>query len=69
MTVSQQVVNLHWTTKVINLLLEKAERKAGDNMVDSHDAKSIICTDIHPVQNLGFFATQIQEPLNDFLAS
>lgn len=52
-SVSHKVVNLHWSTKAINLLLEKAETRAGANMVESRDAKSIICADIQPVQNPG----------------
>ena len=52
-SVSQQVVNLHWSTKSVNLLLEQAETNPDDNMVDSRDAKAIICGDIQPVQNPG----------------
>ena len=52
-SVSQQVVNLHWSTKSVNLLLEQAETNPNDNMVDSRDAKAIICGDIQPVQNPG----------------
>ena len=49
-TVSQQVVNLHWSTKAVNLLLEKAEKDPDDNIVDSRDAKAIVCGDIQPIQ-------------------
>ena len=52
-SVSQQVVNLHWSTKSVNLLLERAEINPDDNVVDSRDAKAIICGDIQPVQNPG----------------
>ena len=47
---SHQVVNLHWSTKAVNLLLEKAETNPDDNIVDSRDAKAIICGVIQPVQ-------------------
>lgn len=50
--VSKQVVNLHWSTKNVNLLLEDME-SSSDCIVDSKDAKTIICGDIEPVQNPG----------------
>ena len=46
----KNVVNLHWSTKNVNLLLEDCENNAGDHMIDSRDAKSMICGDIPPVQ-------------------
>ena len=32
--VSHQVVNLHWSTKAVNLMLEKAEKTPNDHLVD-----------------------------------
>ena len=46
----KNVVNLHWSTKNVNLLLEDCENNAEDHMIDSRDAKSMICGDIPPVQ-------------------
>lgn len=51
--VEKQVINLHWTTKNINLLLESVETCKDDCVIDSKDAKTIICGDIQPVQNPG----------------
>ncbi len=46
----KDVINLHWSTKNVNLLLEDAEGGDNDQMIDSRDAKSAICGDIPPVQ-------------------
>ena len=46
----KNVVNLHWSTKNVNLLLEDCKNNAEDYMTDSCDAKSMICGDILPVQ-------------------
>ena len=46
----RNVVNLHWSTKNVNLLLEDSENNAEDHIIDSRDAKSMICGDIPPVQ-------------------
>ena len=51
--VSKHVVNLHWTTKNVNLLLESTVRCESNCLVDSKDAKTIICGDIQPVQYPG----------------
>jgi len=51
--VSKQVVNLHWSTKNVNLFLESTEGYEADCLIDSKDAKTIICGDIQPVQNPG----------------
>lgn len=44
--VSRTVVNLHLSTKSVNLLLEQAEMNPDDYLVNSRDAKNIICGDI-----------------------
>ena len=49
----QHVVNLHWTTKNVNLLLESTNECKSDCVVDSKDAKTVICGDIQPAQNPG----------------
>lgn len=41
------------TTKNVNLLLESMETCSDDCIIDSKDAKTIICGDIQPVQNPG----------------
>lgn len=46
----KEVINLHWSTKNVNLLLEDAEGGSSDQVIDSRDAKSMICGDIPPVQ-------------------
>ena len=46
----RNVVNLHWSTKNVNLLLEDSENNAEDHIIDSRDAKSMICGDIPPMQ-------------------
>lgn len=51
--VSKHVVNLHWTTKNVNLLMENMETCADDCIIDSKDAKTIVCGDIQPVQYPG----------------
>ena len=51
--VSKHVVNLHCTTKNVNILLENMETCSDDCVIDSKDAKAIICGDIQPVQYPG----------------
>jgi hypothetical protein len=51
--VSKHVINLHWTTKNVNLLLESMETCSDDCVIDSKDAKAIVCGDIQPVQHPG----------------
>ena len=51
--VSKHVINLHWTTKNVNLLLENMETCSNDCVIDSKDAKAIVCGDIQPVQHPG----------------
>lgn len=34
-------------------MLEEAEKTSNDHVVDSRDAKAIVCGDIQPVQNPG----------------
>ena len=40
--VSHLVVNLHWSTKAVNLMLEEAEKAPNDHVIDSQDAKAIV---------------------------
>ena len=56
--VMKHVVNLHWITKNVNLLLESTNECKSDFVVDSKDAKAIICGDIQPVQNPGGAGSQ-----------
>ena len=51
--VFKQVINLHWTTKNVNLLVESCMTCESNCLVDSKDAKTVICGDIQPVQNPG----------------
>lgn len=51
--VIKHVVNLHWTKKNVNLLLESTNEFKSDCVVDSKDAKAIICGKKQPVQNPG----------------
>ena len=52
-TVSQLVINLHWSTKAVNLMLEEAKKTPNNCMIDSKDAKAIVSGDIQPVQYPG----------------
>ena len=45
--------NLHWTTKNVNPQLENLETCNDDCVIDSKDAKAIVCRDIQPVQHPG----------------
>ena len=51
--VSHLVVNLHWSAKAVNLMLEEAEKAPNEHVIDSRDAKAIVCGDIQPVQHPG----------------
>ena len=51
--VYHDVPNLHWSTKSVYLLLEKAEEVHSDCVIDSRDAKAIVCGNIQPVQKPG----------------
>ena len=51
--VFKQVINLHWSTKNVNLLVENCMTCNADSLIDSKDAKTVICGDIQPVQNPG----------------
>ena len=62
----KHVVNLHWTTKNVNLLLESTNECKSDCVVDSKDAKTIICGDIQPVQNPGKSWKPISYPDHTF---
>ena len=41
--VSKHVINLHWTTKNVNLLPKNMETCSNDCVIDSKDAKVIVC--------------------------
>ena len=64
--VIKHVVNLHWTTKNVNLIQESTNECKPDCVVDSKDAKTIICGDIQPVQNPGKSWKQISYPDHTF---
>jgi hypothetical protein len=47
--VFKQVINLHWTTKNVNLLVESCMTCESNCLVDSKDAKTVICGYTQPV--------------------
>ena len=52
-SVAQVVVNLHWSSANINSIIESAIEDRDDSIIDSKDAKNIVCADIQPVQHPG----------------
>lgn len=51
--VQQFLVNLHWSTANVNLILDEAHENRENTFVDSKDAKSIVCANIATVQKPG----------------
>ena len=51
--VQQIVINLHWSTSNVNLIVDAASLKKDSTVVMSKDAKAIVCGDISPVQRPG----------------
>ena len=51
--VDKLVVNLHYTTAVVNYVCDYASSHEESTLVDSKDAKRIVCGDITPVQKPG----------------
>ena len=49
--VEKLVVNLHWSSANVNSLIDGVD--ADDAIIDSKDAKCIVCADISPVQRPG----------------
>ncbi len=49
--VDKLVVNLHWTSSNVNEIIETGDWE--DTVIDSKDAKCIVCGDISPVQRPG----------------
>eukprot|EP00112_Aurelia_sp_Birch-Aquarium-sp1_P021266 Seg568.7 transcript_id=Seg568.7/GoldUCD/mRNA.D3Y31 product=Vertnin protein_id=Seg568.7/GoldUCD/D3Y31 len=52
-SVAQVVANLHWSSANINSIIESAIEDKDDSIIDSKDAKNIVCADIQPVQHPG----------------
>ena len=48
--VSKLVPNLHWSSANVSSILDSAAEDPQDTLLDSKDAKNIICADISPVQ-------------------
>ena len=49
----QLVINLHWSTSNVNLIVDSATTNKCSSLVLSKDAKAIVCGDIAPVQKPG----------------
>ena len=47
------VVNLHWSTANVNLIVDAASNRKDSTVVLSKDAKAIVCGDIAPLQKPG----------------
>lgn len=51
--VQELVINLHWSTSNVNLIVDSTSLKKYSAVVISKDAKAIVCGDISPVQRPG----------------
>ncbi|KXJ18944.1 hypothetical protein AC249_AIPGENE25645 [Exaiptasia diaphana] len=67
--VEKFVINLHWTTKNVNLTLDVCKSNPKNVLVDSKDAKTAILSDVSPVQKPGKTWKKIELPDHDWQRS
>ena len=56
------VINLHWSTATVNLIIDAASTNKDCTVTISKDAKAIVCGDIAPVQRPGCSWKKIELP-------
>ncbi|CAB3980263.1 Hypothetical predicted protein [Paramuricea clavata] len=64
----KNVVNLHWSTKNVNLLLEDSENNAEDHMIDSRDAKrktNAVYPKTHLIMDTSKFRSTLEKQTDD----
>ena len=64
--VKNLVVNLHYSTANVNYICDSSDQNKDDYVVDSKDAKKIVCAEISPVQKPRRTWSEVEYPDHDW---